>query len=699
MRPLSHLDASALHDRIMIFRVPWYPPLLGILFAGCAAASSTREDDGAAGDALQESVHDQAATGWPDAAAESTPVDASSDAPSEHAESDGPGQEEDSAEHDAVSETDALTTVGDLDAALDADYEDDAPDAPQEALAQDADGGAEAPDAPQEALAQDADSGAEAPDSPQEAQASDTAEAAEDAPFVQEASAVDALEEASVPETGTPEQDEAGPAQDGSVDAVVEDAADGDAAAGGRTIGPACEPGSATQTVSFVHVNDLHAAYIRDATGTTPFEKIKGFEQQVRSQNPHTVFVNAGDDHEKGSVAELLSQGLSSLEVGEAMQFDVKTIGNHDFAWNPEGALRYTRDPHAAVVCTNIDYEGPDPAAWGALPYVEVQVGCVRVGFFGLASGPWNDQDQPYQGRYYPDFPMRYDYIAVAQEIIAAHRSSVDLLVLVSHLGYDGDLWLASQVTGIDVVLGGHSHSMVTAPQKVGATLIVQASHSGRYVARLDVTLDLAAEGIAATSYSLVSTASGSMPVDPHVQATIDSVVSQYAPEAYSIVGHVSEPRDAAQIAAIAAKAALAQIGADAAAVDPGTVWTLWTAGPLTQQSMADTFKVERESPGTPGFSGLYTATVDGSDLQTMAAQLPAGWGWAGPDTIDPGKNYVVALQKRTVMHPGDYFPSTVSVTGATFASEVWEVLDGYARARTSACKYMDADLPLTVCP
>jgi len=54
---------------------------------------------------------------------------------------------------------------------------------------------------------------------------------------------------------------------------------------------------------------------------------------QVKKENPFTLFTNAGDDYEKAQLAEELSRGQSTREVVEAMQYDVRALGNHDFAW------------------------------------------------------------------------------------------------------------------------------------------------------------------------------------------------------------------------------------------------------------------------------------------------------------------------------------------------------------------------------
>ena len=73
------------------------------------------------------------------------------------------------------------------------------------------------------------------------------------------------------------------------------------------------------------------------------------------------MFTGGGDDYEKGSVAEQLSEGQATLEVMRAMKLDVRVLGNHDFAWSAEHTATYSRDPHAIVLSSNIEYIGENP--------------------------------------------------------------------------------------------------------------------------------------------------------------------------------------------------------------------------------------------------------------------------------------------------------------------------------------------------
>lgn len=460
---------------------------------------------------------------------------------------------------------------------------------------------------------------------------------------------------------------------------------------------PECDEGAGTQQLTFVHVNDLHATYT-PVNGVSPFARIRGYYEQVRRESPYTVFTNGGDDHEKGSVAELLSGGLSTIALTQALEFDVRVIGNHDFAWSVEELLQFTHDDHADVLLANVHYTGANPESFEAVPFVVKQIGCLRVGFGGLVSMPWDERDTEIPENFYPELEGNYDYIAQAEALVDEHRGEVDVLVLLNHVGLGTDSQIATQVAGIDIILSGHSHTLTGSPLVVGDTLIVQSGAFAQFINRLDVTVDLATNQIVDRQYRVQPVVSS--PTSDEMQSVVDRVMEMYAPHAVDPVGTCIGSRTEVEIAGIAARAATRQFDADAAIVETRTVWTRWQNGPLTQQDMADTFKVERERPGTPGFNSIYLVPISGSALIALRDGLPdTGWGSVFPETIESSTTYTLAVQKRSAFHPDEFLPEGVTFAGEpVFGSEAWEMMDAYARERQAMCLGIDVDVAIPDC-
>ncbi|MFA6033082.1 MAG: metallophosphoesterase [Myxococcota bacterium] len=473
-----------------------------------------------------------------------------------------------------------------------------------------------------------------------------------------------------------------GPADTGSPDGGSKD--------GGDPRWPACSKTTGTQTITFLHVSDIHGGYTPGADLISPVARLRGFYEQTKAESPYTVFTNAGDDMEKGSIAELLSSGASTIEVTRAMRYDVRTIGNHDFAYSPDEALEYSVDPYSAVLSTNTTYSGA--GTFGALPFVAMEIGCVKVGFFGLTSRPWNELDKEYEGEYYPGFTTGYDFKAVVQKTVDAHRGEVDLLVMVSHLGYPDDMTMASDIEGVDVILSGHTHLALDTAAKVNETTIIACGESAEYAGRLDVKMDIARRKPVSVKYKLVENTAATMQVDIRVQAEVDRVLATYAPDWDKAVAWASKDDLKSDISAITIRAARELLPADAAIIDPSTIWMDWTIGVITMQDLPDTYKVEREKPGTPGFNSTYTAKISGENLLKLKDGVPSGWSFAGPEEIKTGVTYTIAVQKRAGMHPDKYFPLGVTLEGLEFRYETWDLLNRYAAKRAVDCLYIDAD-------
>lgn len=162
---------------------------------------------------------------------------------------------------------------------------------------------------------------------------------------------------------------------------------------GVRVIGPRCEQKQGTQTIFFIYVADFNSNFY---LGKDKYSRICSFFDEVRKENPYTLFSNAGDYHEKGSIAEQYSHGVAVTAATRAMQFDVRTIGNHDFAWGVEHLLDLSHDAHSLILMSNTDYVGSDTQGLGSVKYGVMNVGCLRVGFFGMVSLPWDELNKKY---------------------------------------------------------------------------------------------------------------------------------------------------------------------------------------------------------------------------------------------------------------------------------------------------------------
>lgn len=91
--------------------------------------------------------------------------------------------------------------------------------------------------------------------------------------------------------------------------------------------------------------------------------------------------------------------------------------------------------------------------------------------------------------------------------IVTALRPQVELLIVLSHVGHEEEIALARDIPGIDIIVGGHSHTRVQPPLKVGNTYVVQAGYYGAYVGKIEVTVDTDANAMTSFIGTLIPAA------------------------------------------------------------------------------------------------------------------------------------------------------------------------------------------------
>ena len=253
--------------------------------------------------------------------------------------------------------------------------------------------------------------------------------------------------------------------------------------------------GEPTETIVILHTNDFHGAVEPEkgrGTGGTSEEgglvNLVSLIDQLRAEHPgRTLLLDAGDTLQ-GTYVSNSTQGELVMAAMNLAGYDAWTLGNHEFDWGQEPLKARIAQARFPVLAANI-HDVTSDAPWDVVqPYTIVDVGRIRVGILGLT---------------YPDTPVinRPENVAGldfqrAEEAVRRYlpglQEQAGLIVVLSHLGYDGDLALAKAVDGIDVIVGGHSHMYLERPRQIDGTLIVQAGAKGQVVGRLELTLDVA---------------------------------------------------------------------------------------------------------------------------------------------------------------------------------------------------------------
>ncbi|MBE9549216.1 MAG: thiosulfohydrolase SoxB [Proteobacteria bacterium] len=290
---------------------------------------------------------------------------------------------------------------------------------------------------------------------------------------------------------------------------------------------------------------EAHAyTYLDFSAAAERFGKVGGFAHlktlidQCRSEagDGRSILIDGGDTWQ-GSGTALWTRGKDMVEACNMLGVDVMT-GHWEFTYKDSEVLENARLFKGEFVAQNIKatedalFEGievyDEDSGHVFKPYVIKEMQGKRVGVIGQAF-PYTPIANP--KRFIPDwtFGIQEDDL---QELVDEIRSSEkpDAVLLLSHNGMDVDLKLASRVSGIDAIMGGHTHDGMPEPIVVenpgGKTLVTNAGSNGKYLAVLD--LDLGNGKVNGFKYSLLPVFSNIIPADAAMAAYITKVRQPY---------------------------------------------------------------------------------------------------------------------------------------------------------------------------
>ena len=282
-----------------------------------------------------------------------------------------------------------------------------------------------------------------------------------------------------------------------------------------------------TFTARVLHTNDIHAAIDN-------LPKMAAYVKSAKAQGGNVYFIDAGDNFSGNPVSDL-NQGKPMIEALNGMQLDLSVVGNHDFDHGPANTQARREESNFPWLSANAMVD--DQSATPIQPFepykiIENELG-QKIAFIGLTQTPPATGTKNIVG-------MRFeDPVAHAQELIAELRDQVNLLVVVSHNGHDWDTANAQYLQGADLILGAHSHTLLTKPVVAAGIPIIQVGSGATNISDLVLTqtnkVELTA-GAAGGKY-VVTTASMTA-VDPDVAATVQGWKEMMAPVLNTKIGY-----------------------------------------------------------------------------------------------------------------------------------------------------------------
>ena len=312
---------------------------------------------------------------------------------------------------------------------------------------------------------------------------------------------------------------------------------------------------AAEYRLTILHTNDFHARFAPvtgsdapcaaadDAAGACfgGSARLATAIRAARARAGDVLLLDAGDQFQ-GSLFYSRYKGRLAAEMMTALGYDAMAVGNHEFDDGP-GVLRAFADRVAFPVLMSNAVTAAEPVlAEVILPSAVVERGGARLGLIGIAPEDTAEMSSPGPGIRFTD-PVA----AVRREVARLEAGGIDKIIVLSHSGYGVDRRIARRTRGVDVIVGGHSHSYLANddpaaegpyPTMVGRTAIVQAGAHGRVLGELRVTFDAAGRVLRAEGAPIVMDAG--VPADPEIAARVARAAAPLAEIRNRVVGRAA---------------------------------------------------------------------------------------------------------------------------------------------------------------
>jgi 5'-nucleotidase/UDP-sugar diphosphatase len=254
---------------------------------------------------------------------------------------------------------------------------------------------------------------------------------------------------------------------------------------------------SQPKQITILHTNDMHASFLPHEAywvRTNPKPLVGGFNElafaidSVRHIRTSTLLLDVGDIMTGNPITDRVYKGAEGgalIEMMNLMGYEGQTPGNHDFDISYANFLKLKAIAKYPIFSANlIDKQTGQPVT--GKEYVIVEKNGLRIGMFGLMSDEFYNLVSAGSTKSI----KLMSPLETAKRLIEVLLPQTDLLIAVTHQGVNEDSVLAMDTKGLDIIVGGHSHTRLRTPKYVNGVIIVQTGSNSENLGILDLSVE-----------------------------------------------------------------------------------------------------------------------------------------------------------------------------------------------------------------
>lgn len=287
--------------------------------------------------------------------------------------------------------------------------------------------------------------------------------------------------------------------------------------------------------LTLLHTNDIHGRVSQLTRIATLVHRIR---DEVQATGGYCLYVDAGDSEDTTLLESSLTKGSAMAAILRSTSCDYAALGN-------AVPIRYGHIPVAELarhfgrplLCANF-YDEDDKMVNGLEPYTVHDFGGFKLGIIGVT-----DPMRAYITAFHLHAKKPDDLLPGLIDEVKAQGAQT--ILLLSHLGLRDDQRVAENIQGIDLIIGGHSHSLLDPPLEINGTIVAQAGEYGQVLGRLDLAIDPGTGGISHFKSTHIPVEQ-SIPPDPVTETVIASEKERVKTLMTQVIGELKEPLDIA---------------------------------------------------------------------------------------------------------------------------------------------------------
>ena len=282
-----------------------------------------------------------------------------------------------------------------------------------------------------------------------------------------------------------------------------------------------------TKNFTILHSNDMHGDFLAEVKGAEGnliggLALLSGYVNRVRQEEENVLYVIAGDMLQ-GSIIDAEYRGISTIEIMNYLAPDVVTLGNHEVDYGLPHLLFLEKMANFPIVNANLYINKYNRRLMQ--PYAILNVAGFDIMFIGILTEAVLQALK--SDEQIATFISLEEASREVGKICNAYKDEdIDLTILLTHIGFESDLELAALLRpewGVDLIIGGHSHTILEQPARVNDILIAQAGTGTDQIGRFDIVVDDDTNSIVEWNWQLIPVDSTLAEPDQELTKFIDS--------------------------------------------------------------------------------------------------------------------------------------------------------------------------------